>query len=154
MQGINENPNHDHVKLEIPILNTIKIREVDLISVKSVPRDKLFLKTKTGSKRHLEGGCRVGTRHTDRSSPPALPAPSCETPSAEHNTFSGNRTCSSTLPLFCRKSEYLTSLKSQSPVIGSFTIAEYIIHITYISPGGFRMALTSGKLVLHDKCFT
>lgn len=63
MQGINENPNHDHVKLEIPILNTIKIREVDLISVKSVPRDKLFLKTKIGSKRHLKGGwsCRYKT---------------------------------------------------------------------------------------------
>lgn len=63
MQGINENPNHDHVKHEIPILNTIKIREVDLISVKSVPRDKLFLKTKMGSKRHLKGGlsCRYDT---------------------------------------------------------------------------------------------
>lgn len=63
MQGINENPNPDHVKHEIPILNTIKIGEVDLISVKSVPRDKLFLKTKMGSKRHLKGGllCRYDT---------------------------------------------------------------------------------------------
>lgn len=40
MQSENENPSHDHAEPDSPILNTIKIREVDLISMKSAPRDK------------------------------------------------------------------------------------------------------------------
>lgn len=49
MQSENENPSHDHAEPESPILNTIKIREVDLIALKSASRDKLSLKTKAGS---------------------------------------------------------------------------------------------------------
>lgn len=45
-----KNPIVTHWKLEILILNTIRVRETDLIPMKSMPRDKLFLKVKLGSK--------------------------------------------------------------------------------------------------------